>query len=237
MKLAFVCLLGLSALSTAGCDLYFGGDDDCDDWAYGGEPGAAVPAQELRDPYTGQCIYQSSGYDPNGCGAYEGDRAPVVYYDYATCYSLCEGLDETTCRAGDSCRAIYGCRTTDASGVCTDAVFAGCWGTAPSGPAFGTPCAGLDALECSRHNDCSAVHQAYESCVPGSCTNVVSSFLYCTAEGPPPPPPPPACDTLAERGCIDREDCTPLYEGSDCTCDDLGCGCTVWTFVSCGVAG
>jgi len=33
-----------------------------------------------------------------------------------------------------------------------------CVGTAPSGPVNGTACAGLDAHECSRHDDCIAVH-------------------------------------------------------------------------------
>jgi hypothetical protein len=233
-------------LLVSGCDLYLGGDDDCQPYPSGGnEPGAiAVPAQELRDPYTGGCVYQNyPPYDPNGCyqntGRAEDQAAPVEYYDYAQCYGVCEGLDETTCLASDSCRAIYGCRNVAADGTCAEtAVFAGCWGTAPSGPVFGTPCTGLDALECSRHNDCSAVHQALESCTATSCTNVLSGFMSCIAEGappPPPPPPPPACETLGERDCIARDDCTPLYEGSDCTCDDTGCLCAVWTFVACSI--
>jgi hypothetical protein len=118
-------------------------------------------------------------------------------------------------------------------------MYAGCWGTAPSGPIRGVPCAGLDAQQCSLHDDCQALHQNQTLCGTAPCSVVAANFLSCQTEGPlppPPPPPPPPCDTLDERGCIERADCAPLYEGSGCTCDAAGCACSIWTFVSCGDA-
>ena len=48
-------------------------------------------------------------------------------------------------------------------------------------------------------------------------------------------PPPVACASIGdETTCVDRFDCTPLYEGVDCVCDEFGmCECADWLFVSC----
>ena len=44
-----------------------------------------------------------------------------------------------------------------------------------------------------------------------------------------------ACGEITvEMTCIARPDCTPLYEGVDCTCDSTGCDCASWKFSSCG---
>jgi len=233
-------LIGLVLLPLVGCGLYLGDDDDdpCAGYDYA-EPGIAIPAVGYRDPLNGTCQYYGGGppydpYCPAGCpcpangGGAPSPGAQIAAPDWAQCDGFCEGLTEGDCKAADSCRAIYGC-TFDASGACTASTFAGCWGIPPSGPVAGSSCVGLDAEECSRHNDCSAVHQVN--------AGVAGSFLYCTAEGdppPPPPPPPPACTTLGERDCIGRTDCAPVYEGSDCSCTETGCGCVTWTFLSCG---
>jgi len=231
-------LIGLALLPLAGCGLYFGDDDGdpCAGYGYPEPGGVAVPSVGYRDPVSGTCQYVNPPYDPYcpaGCNCpvpAQTDQAAPAQYDWAQCDGYCESLDEATCTATDSCRAIYGC-TFDAAGTCTANTFSACWGIPPTGPVFGTPCTGLDAQECSRHNDCSAVHPL--------SGGALGSFLYCSAEGeppPPPPPPPPACDTLGERDCIGRADCAPVYEGSDCSCTDTTCGCATWTFLSCGDA-
>ena len=43
----------------------------------------------------------------------------------------------------------------------------------------------------------------------------------------------PQCDGLAETQCVERVDCTPLYEGVDCTCNGADCTCASWEFQSC----
>ncbi|HLU68346.1 MAG TPA: hypothetical protein VKZ63_18810, partial [Kofleriaceae bacterium] len=104
--------------------------------------------------------------------------APPPTWGY--CESQCTGLDELTCIDTAGCRAIY-----------VAGAFGDCWSTDQNGPIQGGGCAGLDAYECSRHDDCSAVHGvleafgepeedapefaigigAFESCIPekGSC--------------------------------------------------------------------
>lgn len=44
----------------------------------------------------------------------------------------------------------------------------------------------------------------------------------------------PGCAGLSEPVCIVTPACTPLYEGHDCTCDDMGsCTCSSWSFTDC----
>src|SRR5262245_55402864 len=101
---------------------------------------------QYRDPYSGQC--QSFGnYDcDDPCGRPCPGLAPQP--DWGQCNVGREGLDEATCRATPSCRAIYEGNNTN---------FHECWGVAQSGP-IGTSCYNLDAQACSSHDDCIAIH-------------------------------------------------------------------------------
>ena len=59
-------------------------------------------------------------------------------------------------------------------------VYEACWPTAPSGPVRGGGCVGLDAQECSRHDDCVAQHDSDWSACPSfdpSCDFTASTFL------------------------------------------------------------
>ncbi len=182
-------------------------------------PGGGVPQPLFRDPVTGQCT--DGGV---GCGAID----PPVVPDLALCVSGCEAFDEATCRGVDGCRAIY----VDACPACDALVleFAACWGVPPSGPIRGGDCGVLDAQECSRHDDCTAVHANDWTISPMGPPWTPAAFGWCAAEVVPPP----ACDTITdERTCIERVDCSPVYEGSDCTCDASGCTCATWTFIAC----
>jgi len=335
----FAAVLGIS-LATAGCDFYFGGgDDDCN---YGGayaEPDAAG----YRNPFSGQCEYTGGG-GGGGCGVVPAtDVGAPEAADWAQCYSYCTGLDEQGCMATSGCRAIYrgNCPEGLDCGIVEDYTYVECWATAPSGPVQGGGCEGLDAYECSRHDDCVARHYPAGSCsgseadcAPGYYDPTgVGAFESCAAEAPangcygnedcgpnercnaaevclPPPgngngdcdpatpdcggnvptvcygycvpdapdkgtctgdvlcdvlPPkcPPdsvpgirdgcwsgycipvnecetqtACGDIAnEYMCIARDDCSPIYEGINCTCDGGGlvptCTCESWQFKSC----
>jgi hypothetical protein len=225
-----------SILDAYSCSLH----DDCspvhtirDDGSYGdftyciAEPlpcGVPEPTPERRDPYSGECV------SVGGCGGFE---APIQELDWALCDSGCEVLGEDECRAADGCRAAY----LDLCPQC-DALlleFWGCWGVAPSGPIRGGECGPLDAYECSRHDDCVAVHLTDPETLcdaPVGCD--IGPFEFCMNESTPPPPP-PVCGNIADEvACISADTCQPLYEGNDCTCDAAGnCTCASWTFVGC----
>ena len=227
-RLAYLFLFVL-CLPAAGCQIYFGGDDDDDQ----PQPDAGCylpvarvplpPDPPLRNPYTGGCEYWGGG--GGGCGGDDGfDPTRPSKPDYGLCYgTVCDGLDEETCASADACRGIY---YDFGNG---QGEFAACWPTAPSGPIAGGGCEGLDAYSCSLHNDCSAVHEP--GCFGGGDCIEPTEFRYCTPEAATPPP--PACATLGEDGCIMRSDCTPIYEGSDCSCDPSGCHCNTQTFIEC----
>jgi len=217
--------------------------------------GDLAPAVQLRDPTTGVC--QPFGYEGGGCDSSCGqpcaEPTDVAWPDWGQCYSQCEGLAETQCKATSGCRAAY-----------AGASFYQCWAVAQSGPVRGGTCAGLDAQECSRHDDCVAKHAVgapignFLSCAaegtttdPGSCVEAVT----CTTPQPQCPPDTiagrrngcwtgyciplaqcdalPGCGGLAEMQCIARTDCHPLYVGQNCTCTMTGCTCQTWTYDSC----
>lgn len=164
--------LGLLAITLAGCNLYFGSDDDddpCKDIAYGG---VAPSLPELRNPETGQCESRPYPYPCDGvcgpCPAAETTGEPAQK-DWGSCFSTCEGLDESSCQATAGCFAAY--LSDPAVDVASE--FWGCWQTAPSGPVHGM-CSGLDAQECSRHDDCVAY---YEGSWHGA-----ASFGWCAPE-------------------------------------------------------
>ena len=164
-------LLGALLLTTSGCYLY-DDDDPCD---YGGAaPDLAYP--ELRNPETGVCEYRGGGGGGGG-DCYElQEEAPALPIDWASCYSHCEGLEESNCQATSGCRAVY---AEDASGQTS---FYECWATAPSGPVQGA-CEGLSAHECSRYDSCSAVHTQVEVSGGGDgFRQALGNFARCQAE-------------------------------------------------------
>ena len=172
-----------------GCDLYFGGDDDpppCE-YGYGGGAVDGYPSQTLRDPYTGQCQDIGYPYPCDGvCGPCAYDAPDIAQPDWGSCYSVCDGLPEASCLQTAGCFAAY----TDDPTADGKRDFYGCWQTAPSGPVHGS-CNGLDAQECSRHDDCSALYSGgvmesaylyFEQCVdeatPSDCSLVDCAMGY-----------------------------------------------------------
>ena len=223
-----LCLVLLAALPA--CSVFGFGDDDGDDDSCVGAPeptpgagdGIALPTNGngLRDPQTGGCDFFG------GCGGpvpETADRAPLDVPDWGVCGWPCEQVgSEDACRQSDACRAIYVASCAGSAAGCDDIAYASCWPTAPSGPVRGSECGGLDAQECSRHDDCVAVH------LRGSSGQILD-FLGCQNEIAPAP----ACGALSESECISRSDCAPVYQGSDCSCTPQGCHCNSQFFLSC----
>jgi len=181
--LAAFCVVALT-----GCDLYFGGDDvQCE-----GRPKAepTPPAYEVRDPSTGICTYGGGGgggWCEDACGPCDYDE-PAIAQDWGACYGECYDLDEFSCIAANGCYAAYINGTQgDSNPEHAEIRFWGCWNVAPSGPARGATCNGLNAYECSRHDDCSAIYLG-----KSDATNTAyegTQFSNCLAERRIDPPP------------------------------------------------
>jgi hypothetical protein len=199
--------LALCLLMSSGCALYLGGDDDDDDCLFGGGGGtdtdtggaAEWNAIVLRDPSTGQCQSFGGGGGGGGCDdrcgpcddAPENDAERAPLPTWGICGSACEGLDEQTCLATSGCRAAYldDCAGGDCAALAT---YVACWSTDQTGPVQGGGCGALDAHECSRHDDCSAVHSnAKQGAWP---VDEIGLFSYCLDEA---------------AGCYSDADCAP----------------------------
>ena len=212
MRLSIASISLVSLLFAGGCDIYFGGggggDDDCD---FGGSDGsggsdAFDPApgvdEYLRNPDTGQCEYFGGG----GGGGWECDDpcapcpdrdepgAPAPLPSWGSCESFCDGLDEASCYETAGCRAAF-----------VEDTYYGCWAVDQSGPVSGGGCDEFDSYECSRHDDCVAVHE------PGLCGTGAPAD---EAE----PPPCPDIGWFSE--CRAEE--TGCYGDADCP-DDAHC--------------
>ena len=183
---------------TSGCTLYF---DD-----HGPQTCTSNDVTfEARDPATLACETFS---EPGGCAP--GCECPnepvgvvgiVAEPTWGSCTSACDGLDETTCLASDSCRvgrdwaAYY-----SSSGPSFIACYALDQVSDHTNPGV---CAGRDAQDCSRHAECSGLYQQlltdcagctdafeYKECIPkhqvaGSCSGPVACELRCRARTAP----------------------------------------------------
>jgi len=221
MKRGCTSLAVLLFLGSAGCGFYFGGDDDDCNWGGGPVPGAPL---DMRNPDTGIC--ESFGTwtecdDPcQPCpGAAESDA--IAMPSWAYCDTYCEALDELTCMATSGCRAAYTDNCEGPGCADTGQTFYQCWGTDQSGPIQGGGCDDLDAWECSRHDDCIAVHYnsgcyaiSDEAGVPLEC-EPLGGFKACMDE-------PIVCDEFNPDICPEGTECNATevclpYPGCDGT--------------------
>ena len=78
---------------------------------------------------------------------------------WGACYDQCTGLDEATCLDTPACRGAYVdiCPPNADCDLEGAIAFVECWAVDQTGPIQGE-CSGLDAWECSRHDDCVAYH-------------------------------------------------------------------------------
>lgn len=194
----------LSIFSLTGCDLWFG-QNHCDD-SFGA---ADFEAIGVLDPQTAQCIDQGGGGGGGICGDFADDALePVPQQDFALCYSQCTELTEDECLTAPGCRAGYVSDCPEGWDCdSTTYTFHECWATAPSGPVQGA-CSGLDAYECSRHDDCIAYHYqgtacdggtGSGNCLPDPTPGLVGNFELCVDE---------ASDVV---GCYGDEECSEGY--------------------------
>jgi len=209
IRLTVVAILLTAA---GGCTLDLGGGDDQCLTPVATGSDALAPLPELLDPATLRC----ESFGGGGCNPACGPCPPAEPIPtWAYCYGECDGLDEWTCRAATACRATYDEACYTGNGACTlvDA-YLGCHGTDMTGPVEGS-CSGLDAFECSRHNDCIALHTPQCS---GDTTDCWQQFVECLDDATCYGEvvclrPAPACDDASipavKNGCY-TGDCIPL---------------------------
>lgn len=226
--LAYLLVTLLVSAASSGCFIYYDNDDDCD---FGGgldEPAIAVPAVGLRNPESGECEFFGGGPRPFPCDDRCGpcpEPAPVpaqrdpapgapgqAQPSWGFCESECTNLDEASCLGATGCRGVYS----------PENLFTECWSVDMTGPIRGQTCVGLGAWECSRSDECIAIHESdcgTSDPVPGfSCG--AGEFLSCADE--------PA-------GCFDSTECDDGYR---CTAEDVcgtppGCDPTVGCDAAC----
>ncbi|MBL9014442.1 MAG: hypothetical protein JNL83_09705 [Myxococcales bacterium] len=213
-----LCLLVL----VSGCDLYWNqGDDDCEYYATSGAEGDIAPAPGVRNPNTGECEYWGGGYGcDNPCAPCAGDDLgrpePAALPDWASCQSACTGLTEAACVGQAGCQASY-----DLAGSAA-ATFAGCFETAPSGPVSSGTCTGLDAHECTRHDNCATYYNpgSFSHCAAetsGACSGIQCGPGY-------------HCEAQCKDTCVGGGDCGPqcgamcVPDGNVCAAVDCGPG-------------
>jgi hypothetical protein len=215
----------------SGCFIY--DDDRCD---FGTAADERAPQAEQRNPETGQCEVQGGGYptpDPR-CDDDDEPREPQpaddsdgaqALEDWGMCYGGCEGLDEATCLDTPLCRAAY-------VGQCLQDVscYAGseglefyeCWSVAPQNPTSTGSCGNLDAYECSRHDNCAAVHDQAQGAAGGEggaeapqsdLAIAIGRFTTCVPELT-------ACDLEDPDSCGDGARCVADPECQPPPCED-----------------
>ena len=210
----------------SGCDLYWNnGDDDCEYYATAGAE-LSQPANQLRNPETGDCEYFGGGggycNDPCAPCAAEDQGAPRPDPDWAQCYGQCNGLTESSCISTSGCQATYDSTITAGNASPTN-TFSGCVGTAPSGPISTGSCTNLTSSQCNQHDNCAAYYLPnggnFDRCAPESggsaCTNVDCGPGY-------------HCEDQCKDTCGPGGDCGPQC-GSMCVpdgnvCDNVDCG-------------
>ena len=210
-----LCLLVL----VSGCDLYWNqGDDDCEYYAYEGD---IAPAPGFRNPNTGECeSWGGWGGCDNPCAPCAGDDLgrpePAAQPDWASCQSVCTGLTENACVAKAGCQASY-----DLNG--SAATYAGCFETAPSGPISTGSCTGLDAQECTRHDNCATYYApgTFSHCAADT-SNSACNAIICG--------PGYHCEDQCKDTCAGGGDCGPqcgamcVPDGNVCAAVDCGAG-------------
>ncbi len=168
MRLAPSAAVAVLALLLPACTIHWGGDDDI--YCPALDEGAPfVPDPGLLNPWTLVC----ESFGGGGCGscgpcAGDAEADPAAIPSWGSCASGCEGLAEAQCQSAANCRTVYDdiCLFTD--GPCSLLTpFLGCYPIDQTGPATGA-CDGLDAWECSRHNDCLASYRSSPGCRDGA---------------------------------------------------------------------
>jgi len=172
----------------------------------------------------------------SGCyAAYIDDPAADGLPQFWGCWNVapsgpvqgaCDNLDAYSCSRHDNCIAVYSGKSDATNTAYEGTTFERC--AIEQTAAYCT-----DNTQCGEHEFCDT-----STCYPsptcpncptcGACPDSNVCYGVCQQVSDVP------CEALyVENACIARTDCSPLYEGSDCTCDMTGCHCQVLTFVGC----
>ena len=241
------------------CEIIGGGQQPCDSQC---GPCAELDVATPPIPDWGACFSACDSLGPDDCLAAAGcravylDDASTALTDFLGCWATapsgpieggsCVGLDAYTCSRHDDCTATYGptgfvaCQPEPSSNGCS-AIDCGpgahceeqCY---PCDSTGGTACPAQCQTMCvPDQNACAAV-----DCAPGyTCVEVCDPMTanggggqcgpQCVPIGPG-----VACETLTTEGdCTARSDCTPVYQGEDCTCYPGYCECNILTYERC----
>ncbi len=144
-------------LASSACVLHLGDDDQPQ--TCGAEDGGGagdVAGTLLVDPNTLACTEFGFGGTCGLCGPCPEPLPPIP--SWGACQSQCTGLSEIACDQTAGCRTTYDHNCLLGEGDCIAfQAFLGCFAIDNTGPALG-PCEGLDAFECSRHENCLATY-------------------------------------------------------------------------------
>ena len=233
---------------------YFGGypcDGRCGPCA---ETGVKDP---IAQPDWGSCYSQCDGLDEKSCMGTTGCFATYVEYgdafapSYNGCWQTapsgpvggsCANLDAQECSRHDNCTATYvesGARTSDV--VLLDFQYCAAEGpksctgvSCPPGSHCDEQCdaQGIckpvcvpDVNGCTAM-DCGPGYECVEVCSDGGGGFCGTCEAQCV--------PTTACEALqTEAACTSRADCTPVYQGDDCTCYPSYCECNILTYDRC----
>jgi hypothetical protein len=196
----------------------------CDGSCSGLDEATCMDTSGCRAAYVSSC--------PEGTGCSE---TSVTYY---ACWPTapsgpiegggCAGLDAQSCSEHDDCAAVhsapYPCDPVNGQTCPTEPIgnFQECRDEVP--PEL--------AGYCYLGVTCEAVTPSCpDGTLPGSDGTCWTGYCIPVADCPDQPP---ACSALDEAGCIARDDCTPIYQGDNCSCNAAGaCTCQTWTFTEC----
>lgn len=146
-------LLLIAALGLGGCVLHLSDDTACGD-----DIGPPPAGGDLVNPSSLQC----ERFAEPPCGEFD-PSIPT----WGSCESACFAHGEATCLNTPGCRGAYDHDCLFGTGPCAAmTAFLGCF-PVDNNPDFATPCDGLDAWNCSRHEQCFATHRAAPGCRDG----------------------------------------------------------------------
>lgn len=216
------------------CEVFGGGGGEAGCGDYGGakEPAPTVEAWGVCGSPCESLDEESCLSDPECRGIYSDGCPPDTLCDapddlnFWTCWprsggpptgDTCQGIDAYECARHTECIAVH---SPSASGL--PGTFAFC-DDEPAGP---TP----DPGSCVGEVICDeGPPNCPEDTIPGRLDGCWTGYCIPTADCTELP----SCDALAEGECIERADCSPYYEGINCTCDGDNCNCEQWIYDGC----
>ena len=172
--------------------------------------------------------------DPNGCGTGNGNEAdPMGVPCEVACWGYCvpdNNPDPGSCYGDVFCDAL----TPAGPAGTVPGIKNGCWSNycIP----FDECAPPIDPGLCYAEVTCLVDFDAFqaacpEDSVPGVVDGCWSGYCIPMADCEAPP----VCEAVMnEPACIARTDCSPIYEGVNCSCDPNGtCTCDEWIFEAC----